>query len=328
MAEPNVLTRLYVGTDRELLVLAVRPDGAWERVDAGAFAWPVRALAVHPADPFVAFASPGDQEQGLYRTEDGGVSWESVPGAPERAIWWLGFDRERPSTIFAGAAPGELWRSDDGGRSWTEHAGVRAVPGRERWWFPGETHLPHVTSVARSPSDPDLWLVSVEVGGLLRSADGGRTFEPFGQGLYEDVHLVAFWPTDGRIVFAGTGQGLYQSEDGGATWRLGLGGWYATKLEALTDPPAIYALVLGVGSPVQVTTDAGASWRAIGAGLPDGTFGDYGLAVDPKDRATLFYGAGDPERSGRGALFQSRDGGASWRRLDLALGHVGRLAAA
>lgn len=319
-------TRLYVGTDRGLAVLQVGRDLSWERLDAGAFPWPVLALAPHPDDQLAALAGPGGGRRGLFRTRDGGRSWEPVAGWPDREAWWLGYLPGHPEVVLAGTTPGEAWRSDDGGSAWTELAGLRDVPGRERWTFPAPPHRPHVTSIAVAPDDPTLWLASVEVGGLLRSHDGGRSWEPIGSGLDRDVHQVAFWPTDPRVVFAGTGNGLYQSVDGGETWRRVMGR-YATRLRVAGEGPALFAMVEGVGSPVQVTEDAGATWEPVGRGLPDGSFGDYGLEVDPADPARLYFGVGDPARPGRGALFASQDRGATWRRLEADLARVKRLAA-
>ena len=79
--------------------------------------------------------------------------------------------------------------SDDLGKSWTELPGLRQVPGVEKWTFPGPPHLAHAKSITFHPKDPNIIHVAVEVGGFLRSTDGGKTWTTI-DNINPDAHRV------------------------------------------------------------------------------------------------------------------------------------------
>src|ERR687887_640932 len=77
----------------------------------------------------------------------------------------------------------------------------------------------HVRWIATSPHDGDLFLVGIELGGLMRSTDGGETWQDHRPGAQPDVHSVAWHPrAEGRAYEAGGG-GAAWSDDGGETWQ-------------------------------------------------------------------------------------------------------------
>ena len=75
--------------------------------------------------------------------------------------------------VYAGTEPSRLFRSDDGGESWRELEGLLELPSRPSWSFPPRPWTSHVRWIAPSPHDADLILVGIELGGLMRSSDGG-----------------------------------------------------------------------------------------------------------------------------------------------------------
>ena len=77
----------------------------------------VYALTPHPIDPSLVFAGAND---GLYRSADRGSTFERVGSSViDRAVWSVAFDPSAPDTIFAGGRPGAVYRSQDGGQTWS-----------------------------------------------------------------------------------------------------------------------------------------------------------------------------------------------------------------
>jgi hypothetical protein len=124
---------------------------------------------------------------------------------------------------------------------------------------------------------------AVEVGGVLRSDDGGRRWalaagsdgnpdlngppEPY---VYPDVHDIAVHPSSPDLVFAATGGGLYRSDDGGAHWAL----LYDCYCRALWLDPADPAHLIfgpargvGVGGRIEASADGGQTWKLASDGL-------------------------------------------------------------
>src|SRR5947208_244245 len=148
-------------------------ESPWEAIGDGLPPAPeVRAIAVHPARPATVFAGT---QAGVYRSEDHGAHWVRLDApAPGLAVWSLLLHPRDPDTVFAGYEPAAIYRSTDGGRIW------RPLPLGVT--FPDVTVRPdpqpkRITAIAVDPSHPAEVYASVEVGGLLRSLDGGGSWE-------------------------------------------------------------------------------------------------------------------------------------------------------
>jgi len=174
-----------------------------------------------------------------------------------------------------------------------------------------------------------LILVGIELGGLMRSTDGGATWHDHAPGAARDVHSLAWHPrVEGRGYEAG-GDGAAWSEDAGETWRPANEGrdrhytwsvavdpsdpdlWYVS---ASTGPYAAH----GGGDPqacIYRREDGG--WRPLGGGLPAPLPAMPYALVAGDER--IFAGLAD------GQLWQSDDRGEAWRACDLAGGELTRL---
>ena len=120
--------------------------------------------------------------------------------------------------VYAGTEPSRLFRSDDGGDTWRELTTLLELPSRPTWSFPPRPWTSHVRWIAPSPHDADLLLVGIELGGLMRSTDGGETWDDHRPGAQRDVHSLAWHPhARGRAYEAGGG-GSAWSDDAGDTW--------------------------------------------------------------------------------------------------------------
>jgi photosystem II stability/assembly factor-like uncharacterized protein len=207
--------------------------------------------------------------------------------------------------VLAGTAGAHVLRVDGAGRVERLDA-FDAVPGRERWKNPASAGRPDVWSFASCDGSV---FVSVHVGGLWRSDDGGASWvnvlEP-----EVDVHQVA--SRDGVVAVAAQG-GFATSDDRGATWSWTTEGLHAGYLQsvALTGD-AVY-----VGSSSGPMADDAAVYRASPVGTPfercaDGlperfaAIGPYRLAADGEQLAVVSWT--DP------AVYVSTDAGATWSR--------------
>jgi photosystem II stability/assembly factor-like uncharacterized protein len=193
------------------------------RVDEADGAWDVavllpnsdaQCLAVDMSDPHTCFA--GLRDGGVRRTRDGGVTWEDC-GLPDPGVFSLAVSRA-DGAVYAGCEPSRLFRSDDGGDTWRALDSLLDLPSRPTWSFPPRPWTSHVRWIAPSPHDADLLLVGIELGGLMRSTDGGETWHDHRPGAQPDVHSLAWHPADeGRAYEAGGGGSAF-SVDAGDTW--------------------------------------------------------------------------------------------------------------
>lgn len=173
------------------------------------------ALAVDPHQPDAIYV--GTDGHGILKTEDYGATWTPV-GLQGKTVRSLAISKLRPGTIYAGTKPAHLYVSRDYGSNWTELSAFRRM---KRWWWFTPAEVPisaYVIDLVLSPTDPDLVIAGIEFGGVLRSGDGGQTWEGHMKGAVRDCHDLAIHPVDGNWVYAGGGDGGAFSSDGGRTW--------------------------------------------------------------------------------------------------------------
>ncbi|HXV35259.1 MAG TPA: hypothetical protein VD769_14730 [Gaiellaceae bacterium] len=307
--------RIYAATGDGIARLD-QTGGGWEARSflAGSGA---QCLAVDPADSDVAFA--GLRDGGVRRTADGGATWDDC-GLPEPGVFSLAVSAA-DGAVYAGTEPSALYRSDDGGASWRALDALLELPSRPTWSFPPRPWTSHVRWIAPSPHDAGLLLAGIELGGLMRSLDGGETWQDHRPGAQPDVHSLAWHPrAPGRAYEAGGG-GAAWSVDGGDTWQPADEGrdrhytwalavdradpdlWYVS---ASTGPYAAH----GGGDPqARIYRRQNGGWEALGGGLPEPLGAMAYALVATEDR--LLAGLAD------GQLWESRDRGESWRRCEL-----------
>src|SRR3954462_885760 len=205
--------RLYAATGDG--IARIDEDGDRWRVTVGLEGSGAHCLALDPADGDLVY--PGLREGGVRRTTDVGATGED--GAlPDAGVFSLAVSAA-DGAVYAGTEPSRLFRSDDRGESWAELEALLDLPSRPNWSFPPRPWTSHVRWIAPSPSDAELLLVGIELGGLMRSADGGRTWQDHRPGAQPDVHSLAWHPrVPGRAYEAGGGGAAF-STDAGETWR-------------------------------------------------------------------------------------------------------------
>ena len=238
------MARLYASTGDGIARLDEN-NGAWTVMlslqGSGA-----QCLAADPADPEVVYA--GLREAGVRRTSDGGHSWVDcelpAPGVFSVAVSPV------DGTVYAGTEPSALFRSDDRGETWRELTALLELPSRPTWSFPPRPWTSHVRWIAPNPHDADLLLVGIELGGLMRSTDGGASWQDHRPGAQPDVHSLAWHSrVEGRAYEAGGG-GAAWSKDGGETWRAADAGrdrHYAWAVAAEPDDPDAWYVSASTG---------------------------------------------------------------------------------
>src|SRR5262249_55062594 len=172
----------YATTGREFARLD-ESDGGWS-VRLSLRGSGAQCLAVDPSDPDVVYV--GLREGGVQRSRDGGSSWVDCR-LPEPGVFSLAV-RPVARAGYAGTEPSRLFRSDGGGESWRALDSLLELPSRPTWSFPPRPWTSHVRWIAPSPHDVALLLVGIELGGLMRSTDGGETWPDHRPGAQRDVH--------------------------------------------------------------------------------------------------------------------------------------------
>jgi photosystem II stability/assembly factor-like uncharacterized protein len=308
--------RLYAATGDGIARLDESGD-AWT-VDLSLAGSGAQSLAVGANDPETVYA--GLREGGVRRTRDGGRSWVDC-ALPETAVFSVAVSAA-DGAVYAGTEPSRLFRSDDEGDSWRALDALLELPSRPTWSFPPRPWTSHVRWIAPSPLDGDLLLVGIELGGLMRSGDGGASWQDHRPGAQPDVHSLAWHPTaPGRAYEAGGGGAAF-SIDAGETWQPADEGrnrnytWSVTVdpvdpdcwyVSASTGPFAAH----GRRDPQALIyrRSEGNVWRALDGGLPEPlTAMPYALVATER---RLFAGLAD------GQIWASDDRGDSWTEVQL-----------
>ena len=326
--------------------------GVWKTTDSGATWKPVfdavpaasvGALAIAPSDANTIYAGTGEVAarydiaagSGVYKSTDGGKSWNSVGLAATRHIGAIEVDPRDAGHVLVAAlghyfGPNRergVFRSEDGGKTWKQTLFIDADTG--------------VVDLASDPSNADVvyaaawqvrnypWLSYFQPNagpgsGVYRSADGGKTWSRIsgngwptapalgriglataaGGRVYAVINAA---PHSGNIAHAASENqgGLYRSDDGGANWqRVSSESWLANDyFGRITVDPANRDRIFATGQSVRVSTDAGAHWN-IFKGAPGGD--DYHFVwINPKHTDRIVVA------SDQGTAV-SVNGGASW----------------
>ena len=317
---------LYLATNDGLAV-ALRQNGAWP-VQLGLAGYPTQCVAADPEQPERVYC--GTFDRGLWVSDDAGTSWRAGgPGIAHQAVMAVAvsaLERANGSgVVWAGTEPSALYRSEDGGRAWHECPALRALPSAPTWSFPPRPWTSHVRWIAPDAHDAARLFVGIELGGVMRSLDGGRTWEdrkPEGQ---HDAHTLRTHAQAPGRVYEAAGGGYAESHDGGASWRrddVGLRHRYTWGLAV--DPGDPETIIISAANGARQAHDGGAAesyvyrrsagdaWQEVSAGLlePRGTR-TMVLASNAAE-SHAFYAA---SRDGR--VFRSPDAGRTWEPLSL-----------
>jgi photosystem II stability/assembly factor-like uncharacterized protein len=308
--------RLYAATGDAIARLDAVGDG-WE-VELSLEGSGAQCLAVDPARPDTVFA--GLREHGVRRSRNGGRTWDDV-GLPRPGVFSLAVSAA-DGRVYAGCEPSALFLSDDGGDSWRELSTLLDLPSQPTWSFPPRPWTSHVRWIAPSPHEAGLLLVGIELGGLMRSVDGGDSWQDHRPGAQRDVHSLAWHATAAGRAYEAGGGGSAWSSDRGDTWQPADAGrdrhytwavaadpndaerWFVT---ASTGPFAAHG---GRDPQARIYRwEREGPWQPLDGGLPDPLDAmPYALAHAGE---RLFAGLAD------GRIYATSDRGESWEALRL-----------
>ncbi|HXU34102.1 MAG TPA: YCF48-related protein, partial [Thermoanaerobaculia bacterium] len=161
------------------------------------------AIAVHPTDPDLIFIAGG---HGLSRSADGGRTWSGgLSEYPFNNMTTVAFEPGHPDRMLSASSAGGLFRSTDTGAHW------QLIPGTETRFF---------QELAFDPRHPNVVLgrTTFENSRILRSTDGGTTWDLSDDSVMEGFLTSLAYSPDGTAAVAGGDEGVYLSRDGGQTW--------------------------------------------------------------------------------------------------------------
>jgi len=312
--------RIYVGTHDGVCALNTSDGGlTWERGKMTPLANAAARLSVSPVEPGRAYLAA--YEAGVFKTEDGGGTWRHLSSYPTGYAHSVLAHPNDPEVLFVGSEPAAIFRSGDGGETWEECAGFNAVPESTQWNFHGD-RLSHVRELRTAPGHPDTMYAGVEVGGIVKSRDGGKSWAQM-QGLHDDIHLVDISRANPNRVYVATAQAPYRSDDGGDHWDLinnRLERRYTLHISAAPHDADLVLVAVSTnarrGEPqFYRSTNGGSEWKLIET---VGNGDDMVVAIDwdPIIENRVYAGTDS------GKIFSSDDGGQQWKPVQVDLPNI------
>ena len=309
--------RMRLGT-RDGVVTLRYEGGRWHEEHRSLTGHDVWVVAHHPRDADVIYA--GTYGDGLFRSTDGGATWERI-GADVGMdyVRAIAFAPDDPDVLYVGTEPANVFRGADRGDTWID-LGVRELPEAEDWFLPYSPRGGAVRAFAVHPDAPSLIYAGLEVGGVLKSTDGGQTWTIARDEVHPDVHSLAVHPEDPQMLFAATGGGVYRSRDGGATWERLIDGYTrAVAIHPVTPEVVLAGPARRVGQEGRIlaSEDGGDTWVLAARGLEIPMLGMVErFVLHPDFPNDLFAILAD------GQLLRSRADRIRWRPLEPRVGGV------
>jgi len=256
-----------------------------------------------------------------------------------KQIWQIAMgNKSEPDTLYCGVEPAALFKSTDAGETWVLERGLFDHPHRPQW-MPGGGGL-CLHTILPDPANPERLFVAISTGGVYRTDDGGKNWQPRNKGIrakflppdqqYPEwgqcVHKVVRHPSNPNRMFLQHHWGVYRSDDSGDSWNdigKGLPSDFGFAMEIDPhDPNTVYIIPIESDEfrctpeaklRVYRTRDAGESWEPLTEGLPQHdafeTILRDGLKADENNPTGLYFGT----RNGK--LFGSNNGGDSWMTI-------------
>ncbi|HWP56710.1 MAG TPA: hypothetical protein VNL14_02355 [Candidatus Acidoferrales bacterium] len=328
---------LYVATDEGVVVLKSEDRRSWKVETQALEDWSVNEVAVLPSAPNRVFA--GTRGDGVWLSEDFGTTWKKPsygkPGPGK--VRCVTLDPSDPNTLYAGGEPIDVFVSRDGGKTWTNMSSVWEIPWVRSVTYPVAEVEPHVRDIALDPKDSRTIYAALQVGYMLKSQDGGETWQLLNKDLDADVHTIVVHPQDSRRILIATGghdcrsgkvrgRALYRSDDGGESWSpmaLDFSQEYSVPLTMHPRNPDIVYSALAHGTPgrwrrggvgadgiVIRTKDGGKSWEKVNGKFTELNNYFAGAIAFDQGNPNFIYAAVT-----NGELYMSDDGGDTWSEM-------------
>jgi len=356
---------------REIVVLIATRKGAWFlRGDVARRTWRLQGphfhghiinhLVLDPRDgrTLLAAAKTGHLGPTVFRSTDFGRTWKEAAKPPAFARATEGTEGRtvdhtfflapsiavEPGVWYVGTSPQGLFRSEDGGDTWSPFSIINDDPQFRRWMGTvqdGTPDGPKLHSIIVDPRDARHLYLAMSGGGVHETLDGGRSFSPLVKGLdvvegfdradctFHDPHSVRMCPSRPDRLWQQNHCGIYRIDRPSDQWvRVGnampksVGDVGFPMVAHPRDPDTAWVMPMDASSvwprtspagkpAVYVTRNGGARWRRLDQGFPQEqawwTIKRQAMTADAQDPVGLYFGTTS------GELWMSRDEGAGWR---------------
>ncbi len=365
--------RVLVGTKKGAFILTSDGARQKWDVEGPLFAgWEMYHLKGSPVDPNRIYASQSSGWFGqiIQRSDDGGKTWNPTGTKPEdlmgeggapsgegnmfvydgeagthqwydgsqhpwefARVWHLEPSLDDPDTVYAGVEDAALFKSTNGGASWTELSGLRKH-GSGPNWMPGAGGM-CLHTILLDPRTPKRMFIAISSAGAFRTDDGAETWKPINKGLHSEyipdptaevghcVHRIDLHPSKPDTLFMQKHWDVMRSDDGGDNWVEVSGNLPSDFGFPITvhahEPETVYVVPIESDSlhyppegklRVYRSKTGGNEWEALTKGLPQkNCFVNVlrdSMCVDSLDPCGVYFGTTG------GQVYGSPDGGDNW----------------
>jgi len=351
--------RVLVGTRKGAFILSSDAKRKkWDVAGPHFAGWEMYHLSGSPADPDRIYASQTSSWFGqvVQRSNDGGETWEPVgnkfaydgtPGTHQwydgtqhpwefKRVWRLEPSLHDPDTVYAGVEDAAIFKTTDGGKSWSELPGLRSAKGE--LWQPGAGGM-CLHTIVLDPKRKDRMFVAISAAGAFRSDDGGQSWRPVTKGLVSKyelpdpkaevghcVHCIAMHPSRPDVLYMQKHWDVMRSDDAGESWReisgdLPTDFGFPIGVHA-HDPDTVYVVPIKSDSEhypsegklrVYRSRKGGNEWEALTDGLPQSdcyvNVLRSAFAVDSLESCGVYFGTTG------GQVYASSDSGDHWTAI-------------
>jgi hypothetical protein len=230
------------------------------------------------------------------------------------------------SIIYIGAAEGGVWKTVNGGTTWTP------LTDRQCSLAMGSIAIDPVNPniVYAGTGEQNYYPISYYGCGILRSSDGGATWTQFSTSAFQTnfggatiakvvIDATTAGSTSTTKLFAATSFGLYRSTNSGNTWAQVLAGVASDVVIDPSNPMLVYVALGNIGSGasngVYKSTDGGGTFSKLGGGLPTANIGGVTLDIARSTPATVYAAILNSSTSTILGIFKTTNGGTNWTQL-------------
>jgi len=351
---------LLIGTRKGAFILkSDHPRRKWKLSSPILLGHIVHHLVLDPRDrrTMLLSASTGHLGPTIFRSTDGGKSWKESTAPPafrkvsddgkgrsvNHIFWLTPCHANEPDAWYAGTSPQGLFRSDDGGATWTSFSYINEDPQYIEWMGTvqdGTPDGPKMHSIIVDPRNPKHLYFAMSGGGVHESVDGGKTFLPLIKGLdtvegfdaatvtFHDPHCVRLCPSNPDRLYQQNHCGIYRLDRPSDEW-VRIGKNMPKKVGDIgfpmvvhprnadcawvfpMDGGTVWPRVSPEGKPAAyVTSNAGKSWARRDKGFPRAnawwTVKRQAMTADAHEPLGLYLG------TTQGEIWASRNEGSTW----------------